>query len=64
MPPWDDTERATLIALLQELPRTTSWPALVAEVIEKGSARSVWEARHERSLFDADAGSPEPIAQA
>lgn len=64
MPPWDDTERATLVALLQELPRTTSWPALVAEVIEKGSARSVWEARHERSLFDADAGSPEPIAQA
>jgi len=62
--PWDDTERATMVALLADKPLTTSWSALVAEIIERGSARAVWETRHERSLFDADAGTPAPIAQA
>ena len=66
MPPWDDTERATLIALLQELlqeqPQARSWPDLVAEVMEAGSARAVWDARHERSLFDT--GTPAPVTAA
>ena len=66
LPPmrWDDTERATMVALLADKPLTTSWSALVAEIIERGSARAVWETRHERSLFDADAGTPAPITQA
>lgn len=62
MLPWDDTERATLVALLREQPQPTSWPVVVAEIIEAGSARAVWEARHQRSLFEA--GTPEPIAEA
>ena len=62
MPPWDDTERATLIALLQERPQATSWPGLVAEVMEAGSARAVWDARHHRSLFDT--GPPAAVVEA
>ncbi len=62
MPPWDDRERATLVALVQEQPQAASWPAIVAEIIEAGSARPVWEAHHEQSLFDTDI--PTPIAEA
>jgi len=62
MPPWDDTERATLIALLQERPQHRSWPDLVAEIMEAGSARAVWDARHDPSLFDA--GPPAPVVVA
>ncbi|MGH3751581.1 MAG: DNA-processing protein DprA [Pseudonocardiaceae bacterium] len=61
MPPWDDRERATLVALMHE-PRVASWPGVVAEIIEAGSARTVWDARHEQSLFDTD--TPAPIAEA
>lgn len=62
MPPWDDRERATLVALLQERPQAASWPGVAAEIIEAGSARSVWDARHEQSLFDTE--TPAPLAQA
>jgi DNA processing protein len=62
MLPWDDQERATLIALVQERPQAASWPEVVAEIIEVGSAQSVWDAYHEQSLFDAD--TPAPIAEA
>jgi hypothetical protein len=41
MPPWDYRERATLVALLQELPQAASWPGVAAEIIEAGSVRSV-----------------------
>ncbi len=62
MPPWDDRERATLIALLQERLQAASWPGVAAEIIEAGSARSVWDAHHAQSLFDTD--TPAPIANA
>lgn len=62
MPPWDDGERATLVALLREQSHAASWPGLATEIIEAGSARSVWEARHEQSLFDTE--TPAPIAEA
>lgn len=62
MPPWDDRERATVLALLQELPQAASWPEVAAEIIEAGSAWSVWDAHHEQSLFDAE--TPAPVAEA
>ncbi|MGH3549795.1 MAG: hypothetical protein ACRDQU_17145 [Pseudonocardiaceae bacterium] len=62
MAPWDNRERATLVALLQERPQAASWPGVATEIIEVGSARSVWGARHERTLFDIDV--PAPIAEA
>ncbi|MGH3901202.1 MAG: DNA-processing protein DprA [Pseudonocardiaceae bacterium] len=62
MPPWDDQERATLVALVRERPQAVSWPGVVAEIIEAGSARAVWDARHEQSLFDTD--TPAQIAEA
>lgn len=62
MPPWDNRERATLVALLQERPQVASWPEVAVEIIEAGGARLVWDAHHENSLFDAD--PPAPIAKA
>ncbi|MGH3706625.1 MAG: DNA-processing protein DprA [Pseudonocardiaceae bacterium] len=62
MPLWDDQERATLVALMRERPQAASWPGVVAEIIETGSARSVWDAHHERSLFDTE--TPVPIVEA
>ncbi|MGH3822011.1 MAG: DNA-processing protein DprA [Pseudonocardiaceae bacterium] len=62
MAPWDDRERATLVALVQERLRAESWPGIVAEIIEAGSARWVWDASHEQSLFDIE--TPPPIAEA
>ncbi|MGH3620694.1 MAG: DNA-processing protein DprA [Sciscionella sp.] len=61
MPPWDDKERAVLLALMGERPQA-AWSALVADVIEAGNAAAVWATRHERTLFDPD--PPEPIAEA
>jgi DNA processing protein len=62
MPLWDNRERATLVALLQERSQVASWPGVAVEIIEAGSARSVWDVHHENSLFDAD--PPAPIANA
>ncbi|MGH3696542.1 MAG: DNA-processing protein DprA [Pseudonocardiaceae bacterium] len=59
---WDDRERATLVALLQERSRPAAWPDVVAEVMEVGSARAVWDAHHAQSLFDTE--TPDPIAEA
>lgn len=61
MPPWDDRERAVLLALMGERPQA-AWSALVAEIIELGSAWAVWTAQHGQTLFDSD--PPEPIAVA
>ena len=58
MAPWDDWERATLVALLQERPQPASWPGVAAEIISAGSARSVWDAYHPQSLFDASPAAP------
>jgi DNA processing protein len=62
MPPWDDQERATLVALLQERPEAASWPQVAAEIMEAGSAWSVWDAAHAQSLFDAE--TPDLITEA
>lgn len=62
MPLWDDWERATLVALLRERSHTASWPGVASQIIEAGSARSVWDSHHEQSLFDTD--TPAAIAQA
>lgn len=61
MPPWDDRERAVLLALMGERPQA-AWSALVAEIIELGSAWAVWRAQLGQTLFDSD--PPEPIAVA
>jgi DNA processing protein len=61
MPPWDDRERGVLLALMGEHPRA-AWSALVAEIIEAGSAWAVWTAQHGQTLFDSD--PPGPVAEA
>lgn len=61
MPQWDDRERAVLLALMSDRPRS-SWSALVSEIIEAGSAWAVWSERHGQTLFDTD--PPGAIADA
>lgn len=61
---WDDVERATLVALLQERPDDLSWPAIAAEIIQTGSARAAWEALHTPTLLDSGGDLPEPILEA
>jgi hypothetical protein len=62
MPLWDERERATLVALLLERPEAASWPQVAAEIMEAGSAWSVWDAAHAQSLFDAE--TPDLITKA
>ncbi len=62
MPLWDERERATLVALLQERPQAASWPQVAAEIMEAGSACLVWDAAHAQSLFDAE--TPDPVTEA
>lgn len=51
-----------MVALLREQPQAASWPGVVAEIIEAGSARAVWDAHHDQQLFDTE--PPAPIAEA
>lgn len=59
-----DIERATLVALLRVRPRGLSWPQLVAEIIERGSPDSAWEALVELSLFDTDTDRRDAVVEA
>ncbi len=61
---WDERERATLVALLRTRPSGMTWQQVVQKILEAGSARDVWEAMVEQSLFDAVGGFPDPIAEA
>ena len=49
--PWDDAERAALVVLLRERPAKLSWPQIVAEVGERGSARAVLADAQPPDLF-------------
>lgn len=48
---WDDAERAALVVLLRERPGGLSWPQIVAEVGERGSARALLADAHTPDLF-------------
>lgn len=50
---WDDDERAALVALLRVQPGGGSWPDLVADVADAGSARDVWARAVPANLFEA-----------
>ncbi|HVK24341.1 MAG TPA: hypothetical protein VM677_23545 [Actinokineospora sp.] len=39
----DDSERATLVALLRTRPGGLTWTQITADVADAGSARAVWE---------------------
>jgi DNA processing protein len=61
---WDDAERAALVALLRVRPGGVSWPQIVADVADVGSARAVWARLVPATLFDQDLDSDHPLLQA
>lgn len=54
---WDEVERAALVVLLRERPGKLTWPQIVAEVGERGSARAVLADAEPPDLF-GDQESP------
>jgi DNA processing protein len=61
---WDDDERAALVALLRVQPGGASWPELVADVADAGSARAVWARAVPANLFEQDLDANEALRQA
>lgn len=59
-----DSEHAALIALLRERPGGLAWPALAAEVVEAGSAVTVWERLVPATLFGVPGEVPPSDAAA
>ncbi|GAA2776226.1 DNA-processing protein DprA [Saccharopolyspora taberi] len=52
--PWDDVERAALVALLRTRPERMTWQEIAAEVSAEGRATAVWEKLVPSSLFGAE----------
>lgn len=50
--PWDEDERAALVALLRTRPNKLTWADITAEVSTRGSALAFWEDLHPAGLFD------------
>ncbi|RJO70147.1 DNA-processing protein DprA [Nocardia panacis] len=51
MLPWDDEERAALVALMRLHPKNAEWSALTERVTDRGSARRLWEDEHPTDLL-------------
>ncbi len=49
-----EREQAALVALLQGRPKGLSWPEIMTEVLEAGSALAVWEQHVQPTLLDMD----------
>jgi DNA processing protein len=56
-------EHSALVALLRERPDGISWPEIMAETLEIGSAVQVWDRRRQPALLDL-AADGDPIARA
>ena len=56
--PWDDSERAALVALLRSRPRNMKWPEIAAQVDDRGSALVVWSEEYPADLFAGDEKQP------
>jgi DNA processing protein len=61
---WDDAERVALVALLRVRPGGVSWPQIVADVADAGSARAVWARLVPATLFDQDLDTDHALLQA
>lgn len=60
--PWDETERAVLVALLRTRPNGMTWQEIAAEVSSHGSATTVWNDLVQGDLFDQQAREIEQAA--
>jgi DNA processing protein len=61
---WDDAERAALVALLRVRPGGVTWPQMVADVADAGSARAVWGRLVPATLFEQDLDTDHALLQA
>jgi DNA processing protein len=61
---WDDAERAALVALLRFRPGGVTWPQVVADVADAGSARAVWARLVPANLFEQDPDTDHALLQA
>ncbi|MFE6864498.1 DNA-processing protein DprA [Nocardia sp. NPDC057668] len=53
--PWDDRDSAALITMMRLKPKAGEWSEIAERVVERGSARLLWEDEHPRDLFGDDA---------
>lgn len=56
--PWDEDERAALVALLRTRPSKLTWAEITAEITSRGSASALWDELNPAGLFD-DADDPD-----
>lgn len=61
--PWDDADRAALVAMMRSTAKNTDWSGLTERVVERGGARLLWEDSHPPGLFEAG-GEDDSFAQA
>lgn len=52
--PWDDADRAALVAMMRSTGKNTDWSGLTERVMERGGARLLWEDDHPPDLFGAN----------
>jgi len=57
------SEQAALVALLHSRPNNAWWPEITANVLERGSARAVWDEANPPDLF-ADSPANDALVSA
>ncbi|MFC4854331.1 DNA-processing protein DprA [Actinophytocola glycyrrhizae] len=50
--PWNEDERAALVALLRTRPAKLTWSEITAEIATRGSALALWDELNPAGLFD------------
>jgi DNA processing protein len=50
--PWNEDERAALVALLRTRPSKLTWAEITAEITSRGSASALWDELNPVGLFD------------
>ncbi|QLY30127.1 DNA-protecting protein DprA [Nocardia huaxiensis] len=54
MMPWDDRDRAALVAMMRQKPKNAEWSELTERITDRGSARLLWEDEFPADLFGDD----------
>ena len=62
--PWDEDERAALVALLRTRPSKLTWAEITAEVTSRGSALTLWNELNPAGLFDDPDGQASALNEA
>ncbi|MEU8894385.1 DNA-processing protein DprA [Nocardia sp. NPDC048505] len=52
--PWDDHDRAAIVAMMRLTPKNTDWSRLTERISDIGSAAQLWADEHPEDLFGTD----------